>query len=146
MIIDTTYILPLARIGVRTDLLRAIAENRVKSLDFSDLRLSLISLFELQAKASRLGIPPEDVVKAINVVLKSFRVIPFYEAKIVKIAHELRQSVLSDYIDCIIVATAVALGDSLATEDRDILSRRDELRKMFGVDIVSYRDLVESRV
>ncbi len=142
MIIDTTYILPLARIGVKTDLLRAIAEGRVrKSIGFCDLKLSLISLFELQAKAAKLGIPPKDVAKAVDVILRSFQVIPFYRTDIIEIAHELRK-ILDDYIDCIIVATAIALREELATEDRDILSRREELEKRFGIKVLSYQDLV----
>ncbi len=142
MIIDTTYILPLARIGVRTDLLRAIAEGRVrKGISFRDLKLSLVSLFELQAKAAKLGIPPKDVAKAVNTILRSFQVVPFYRADIIEIAHELRK-IFTDYIDCIIVATAIALREDLATEDRNILSHREELEKNFGINVLTYQDLV----
>lgn len=142
MTIDTTYILPLARIGVRTDLLRAIAEGRVrKGISFRDLKLNLVSLFELQAKAAKLGIPPKDVAKAVNTILRSFQVVPFYRADIIEIAHELRK-IFTDYIDCIIVATAIALREDLATEDRNILSHREELEKNFGINVPTYRDLV----
>jgi len=78
MIIDTTYLLPLARIYVKkTDILRVIAEGRAK-LSFDELVVNLISLFELQAKASKLGVPPKYVFKALDVILKSFYVVPFY--------------------------------------------------------------------
>ena len=63
MILDTTYLLPLAGIGVDVDLLRSIVEGRVP-LDLGDVKVSLISLFELQAKAAKLDIPVERVVKA----------------------------------------------------------------------------------
>ena len=56
MIIDTTYLLPLARIGVEADLLLAIAEKKTR-LNMGDLHVSLISLFELQAEAAKLRIP-----------------------------------------------------------------------------------------
>ncbi len=142
MIIDTTYLLPLARIDVKTDLLRAIAEGRArKGIGFRDLKVSLISLFELQAKATKLGIPPRDIVKAVNVALRSFQVIPFYRADIIEIAHELRK-ILADYIDCIIVATAAALREDLATEDSDILSHKEEIENSYGIEVLSYRDLV----
>lgn len=142
MIIDTTYLLPLARIGVKTDLLRAIAEGRARrGIGFRDLKVSLISLFELQAKAAKLGIPPRDVARAVNTILRTLSVIPFYRADIMGVAHELRK-VLVDYIDCVIVATAAALREDLVTEDRDIHSRKEELEKSYGIKILSYRDLV----
>jgi len=54
MIIDTTYILPLAGIGVKAYLLRAAAEGSAR-VSLNELKLSMISLFELQAKAAKLG-------------------------------------------------------------------------------------------
>ena len=145
MIIDTTYLLPLARIGVKTDLLRAIVEGRTRrGIGLRDLKVNLISLFELQAKAAKLGIPPGDVARAVNTVLRALPVIPFYRADIIEIAHELRK-VLVDYIDCVVVATAAALREDLVTEDRDIHSRREELEKSYGIEILSYRDLVSQQ-
>lgn len=140
MIIDTTYLLPLARIGVEADLLRAIAEGRVRGVGFHDLKVSLISLFELQAKAAKLGIPPGDIAKAVSVILRAFQVIPFYRADIIEIASELRRT-LTNYIDCIIVATAAAQKEDLATEDTDILSHKETLEKTYNIRILSYRDL-----
>ena len=61
---------------IHIDLLRAIANGRIREIDFSDLGVSLISLLELQAKALKLGVNP--VSKAIKVILRVFRVIPFY--------------------------------------------------------------------
>lgn len=139
MIIDTTYLLPLARIGVRTDLLHAILKNRIP-LKLEELKVSLISLFELQAKTSKLGIPPSYVIKAIKVIRGYFTVIPFYEADVVEEAHKLKD-VLGDYIDRVIVATAIHLREGLVTEDSEILSIRDLLRKK-GVNVMSFRDLV----
>ncbi len=142
MIIDTTYLLPLSRIGVRADLLRAIAEGRVKGVGFGDLKVSLISLFELQAKASKLGIHPRHVSKAIDAVLRAFPVIPFYRSDVVEEAHRLRE-LLSDYIDRVVVATAIVLGEDLATEDAQILALRDTIEKHYGIKVLSYKDLVK---
>lgn len=65
MIIDTTYLLPLARIGVETDLLRAVVEGRVRrDVSLRNLKVNLISLFELQAKAAKLGVPPGGCCKS----------------------------------------------------------------------------------
>ncbi|RLE92361.1 MAG: hypothetical protein DRN04_10460 [Thermoprotei archaeon] len=141
MIIDTTYLLPLARISINTDLLKAIAEKRLKvKISFSDLKVSLISLFELQAKASKLNIPPEYVSKAIDVILRNFTVVPFYQNKIISKAHELRR-IIDDYIDCIIVATAVVLKEDLATEDRTILSVKNFIKKKYNIKVVKYKDI-----
>ncbi len=139
MIIDTTYLLPLARIGVKADLLRAILKGYI-TLKLEELKVSLISLFELQAKASKLEIPPSDVIKAVKVIRSYFTVIPFYEAGVVEEAHKLRD-VLSDYIDRVVVATAIHLKEDLVTEDSEILSIRDLLREK-GVDVMSFRDLI----
>ncbi len=143
MIIDTTYLLPLARIGVETDLLRAVVEGRVgRGVSLQDLKVSLISIFELQAKAAKLGIPPRDVAEAVNVILRSFQVIPFYKAEVIEAAQKLRR-VLTDYIDCVIAATAIALRENLATEDQDILAHREELEEKYGIRIFNYQNLLQ---
>ena len=65
-----TYLLPLARIEIDTDLLREIAEGRTK-IRFEDIAISQISIFELQAKAARLGIPPHYVIEAVEAIEKA---------------------------------------------------------------------------
>jgi len=45
MIVDTTYLLPLAGIGVDVDLLGAVVEGRAR-LSLDEVSVSLISLFE----------------------------------------------------------------------------------------------------
>ena len=143
MIIDTTYLLPLAKIGVKTDLLRAVVEGKVRrEVSLQNLKVNLISLFELQAKAAKLGVPPKNVTEAINVVLRSFQVIPFYKTEIVETAHKLRK-ILTDYIDCVIVATAITLREDLISEDQDILSHKEELERKYGIRIHNYRNLLQ---
>ena len=141
MIIDTTYLLPLARIGVKYDLLRAIADGLV-DIDFSELKINLISIFELQAKASKLNIPPPHVVKAVDVIFRSFRVIPFYEENIIRKAHEVNE-ILRDYINSIIVATAIALREELVTEDTTINTLKETLTKKYKLKILRYKDLIK---
>ncbi|RLE72160.1 MAG: hypothetical protein DRJ45_02360 [Thermoprotei archaeon] len=141
MIIDTTYILPLAAIDVKPDLLRAIIEDKVKlKVKLTDLKLSLISLFELQAKASKLNIPSSNIIKAINTILKTFKIIPFYEDNIIKRAYEIRK-VINDYIDCIVVSTAIVLHENLITEDTEIIAAKEFILKKYGIKIFSYKDV-----
>ncbi len=117
MIIDTTYLSPLSRISIDTDLLRAIVENKVGSdVALEDLAVSSISIFELQAKAAKLKINPEYVSKAVSSIHDSFRIEPYDHPAVVKSSFELK-SIFSDYIDCIIVATAISLKEELVTED-----------------------------
>jgi PIN domain nuclease of toxin-antitoxin system len=143
MIIDTTYLLPLARIHVEKDLLRAIAEGRIKiKLDFSDLKVNLISIFELQAKASKLGIPPKYVFRAIDTIFKVFEVIPYYKREIIEAAHKLREQ-MSDYIDCIIVATAITRKEPLVTEDKVIIGMKERIKRQYGIDVYTYNDIVK---
>lgn len=141
MIIDTTYLLPLSRIKVNADLLQAIAENKVvETIAFENLAVSSISIFELQAKAAKLGVKPEYVSEAISSISVHFRVEPYYSPSIIKTSFELR-GIIPDYIDCIIVATAASLKEDLVSEDSKILRRKDALREKFGVNVLSYGDL-----
>jgi predicted nucleic acid-binding protein len=141
LILDTTYILPLARIGVDTDLLLAIAEERT-NLKLDEITLSLISVFELQAKATKLGIPARFVNESIRTMADNLTLTPFSDPKVVELSIELR-STMSDYIDCIIVATAAALREDLVTEDSRIWSRRKSIQQKYGVSIFRYRDVLK---
>ena len=143
MIIDTTYLLPLARIRVRTDLLKMVVEGNVqRRVGLGDIKVSAISLLELQAKASKLDIPPEYVFDAVSAVLNAFTVIPYYREDVVKMAHELNKR-LNDYIDSVVLATAVAHREPLVTEDGLVHSPRETIRGEYGIDILRYDDLVK---
>ncbi|MCE4610394.1 MAG: PIN domain-containing protein [Desulfurococcales archaeon] len=143
MILDTTYLLPLAGISVDVDLLRGIVEGRLP-LDLSDVKVSLISLFELQAKAAKLDIPVERVVKAVEAIERAFTVVPFTIPEIIEISFSLRKALLKDYIDSVIVATAIALKEPLATEDEDIHAIARVIEKKYGIKIYSYSRLLHS--
>ena len=140
MILDTTYLLPLARIQIDTDLLRASAERKA-NLKLEEITVNIISIFELQAKAAKLMVPAEFVVEAVKAINMAFKVEPFSRPEIVEIAYELTK-MMPDYIDCVIVGTAAVLKDNLVTEDLRILSKREYLKEKYGVNICSYKELV----
>ncbi|MEM3398065.1 MAG: PIN domain-containing protein [Nitrososphaerota archaeon] len=140
MIIDTTYLLPLPRIAIDTDLLEAIAKGRA-SLKFEEIAINSISIFELQAKAARLSVPAEFVIKAVEVIINSFKIIPFYRNDIIELSYQLR-TIIPDYLDCVIVATAVAEKENLVTEDSLILAQADKLEKEYGIKVMSYKEVV----
>lgn len=137
VIIDTTYILPLAGIKVKRDLLKAVVEGRAR-LRLDELGVSLVSVLEMQAKAAKLGVPAMRVVKAVQAVFSTFRLIPFKD--VVQLAAQLSKRF--DYIDALIVATAAAVGEDLVTEDSEIHKAKDFV-KSFGVDAYSYGDVVK---
>ena len=142
MIVDTTYLLPLSRISIDTDLLRAIAENEIADVGLEDLGVSSISIFELQAKAAKLKVKAEYVSGAVSSISDNFRVEPFHSPTIIKSSFELK-NMFSDYIDCIIVGTAVSLIEDLITEDSKILDKKDILHDKFGVNVSSYSTLTK---
>jgi len=102
----------------------------------------MISLFELQAKAAKLNVDPVFTSEAIDIINAEFRVEPFYNSHIIKISKGLLD-VLNDYIDCIIVATAIALREDLITEDGRINDNKKELENKYNINIFNYRDLIK---
>jgi predicted nucleic acid-binding protein len=141
LIIDTTYLLPLSRIQVNTDLLLAIAEDKVvDGISFENLATSSISIFELQAKAAKLRVRPEYVSEAISAIGENFRIEPYYSPGIIRTSFELR-AMIPDYIDCIILATAIELKEDLVSEDSKIVRKRELLKEKFGLAVLTYTDL-----
>lgn len=139
MILDTTYLLPLAQIAIDTDLLAAVAKKRT-DVRLEDMSVSLISVFELQVKGAKLKIPAKVVVRAVDAVFSAFRVVPFYEADIIEIAQKIRKSV-PDYVDCIVAATAVSHKAELVTEDSLILEKKAKLLKEHDLRVLSFKDI-----
>lgn len=141
MILDTTYLLPLAQIAVDRDLLAAVAKKET-DLKLEEISVSLISLFELQAKGAKLNVPTQSTIRAIDAILSAFRIVPFYEADVIEAAQRIRK-IISDYVDCIIVATAVASKQDLVTEDSLVLEKKKKLLKAFNLKVLDFSDLVQ---
>jgi predicted nucleic acid-binding protein len=146
MILDTSYFMPLAKVEITTDLLLALAENKIQPdrLSFDLVTLNSISLFELQAKAAKLGINNESVIEALTAISKRFKIEPYNSPEIIESASLLRQNFFTDYIDCIIIATAIVRREELVTEDSKILRKRKDLSDKYSLGILSYRDIVKA--
>ena len=138
MIIDTTYLLRLASLEIKTDLLTAIDDGRIP-ISFADVGVSMISLFELQAKVAKLGLPPKLAIDAIDTINNDLRVEPFYTEKIIEIAALLSKE-FNDYIDCIILATAIALKEDLVTEDTKINDKKPAIKEKYKINVFNYGD------
>jgi len=130
IVLDTTYFLPIVGISVKADFFSALKKKEICYIPPQNIYLNEISLFELQAKASKLGVPPKRVIEGINAIIEAFNIISFYDSSIIKIAFKLRK-IISDYIDCIIVATALSREYLLLTEDKVILTNANRIYEMF---------------
>jgi PIN domain nuclease of toxin-antitoxin system len=137
VILDTTYLLPLVGVAVKNDLLRAIVEGRVKGITLDDLAVSQISLFEIQAKSVKLRIP----VERVRAITSTLEVIPLYGKPVIKYSFELYE-LLGDYVDSVIVATAISTRKAFITEDKLILSHKNTLEDKYRVKIYSYNDIL----
>jgi len=138
--LDTTYLLPLAQIATDTDLLAAMAKGEANSR-LEDVAVSLISIFELQAKAVKLAVPAKTTVKAIDAIVAGFRVIPFDGSDIVETSYRVRK-MIPDYIDCVIVATAIAAKEELVTEDSLVQAKKDAIKEEYKLKVLNFKDMV----
>jgi len=87
--------------------------------------MSDVSIFELAAKGGKhvaLGkLATDRVTRGIRAIVYSEEVdiVPIHETRILLTAFKLR-SMLTDFIDCLLVSSAINQCDVLITEDRDI--------------------------
>jgi PIN domain nuclease of toxin-antitoxin system len=127
ILLDTTYLLPIIGIAVKELPENAILKVMKKG---NYVVISHISLFELAAKGAKYvkngALKPETVTKGIRALAYNdeIEIIPIEESKLLLTAFALR-NMLDDFIDCIILATAINNCEALITEDTDIKNLRD---------------------
>jgi PIN domain nuclease of toxin-antitoxin system len=128
ILLDTTYLLPVAGIqvqGVERDTIK-----RARSLGHQ-LFISEISLFELAAKGAKLAkdglANKERLTQAVQSLVsdESLGKVGAYEEELLPLAVDLRQN-HSDFVDCLILASAVSACEMLVTEDA-LLADNNEL-------------------
>lgn len=117
--LDTTYLLPVIGVGIKGlpggALLTLFEEGH-------EISISGISIFELAAKAGKLittgNLSAERASKGINALIHDERIerIPVHHSPILATSFKLR-SMMNDFIDCTILATALHYSDVLVTED-----------------------------
>jgi PIN domain nuclease of toxin-antitoxin system len=122
LLLDTTYLLQAIGISVKElpkDTLIKLLSKR------HQITISDISVFELSAKAAKHitagTLPAERVTKGVRAITYDERIeiIPFNDSKLLLTSFKLR-SMLNDFIDCLILSTALNHCDTLITEDNDI--------------------------
>lgn len=134
LLLDTTYFLPA--IGVLVKGLPKDAPIKLIRLGHR-ISMSEITVFELAAKGAKYVVTgrlkAERITRGIKAVVYDERItkIPLHDSTILLTAFRLRRF-LSDFIDCLILSSAVNRSDALITEDEDIrnLGKR-ELQEIF---------------
>lgn len=124
LLLDTTYLLPAIGISVKN-----IPKDAPIKLIHKGHQISIsdISIFELSAKGAKHiatgKLPAERVTTGIRAIVHdgTIKMIPTYETPLLLTAFKLR-NILSDFIDCLILSSALNRCDALITEDNDIQS------------------------
>lgn len=122
LLLDTTYLLPAIGISVKSLPKDALIKLMYKG---HQIAISDISIFELSAKGAKYitaGILSQQrVTRGIRSIVyeEKIEAIPIHESKILLTAFKLR-NILSDFIDCIIISSAINQCEVLITEDNDI--------------------------
>ncbi len=136
LLLDTTYFLPT--IGITIKGLPKEAPIKLMEEGY-EVFISDISIFELSAKGGKYiatGIlPPERAIKGIKSIVyeDSITKIPIHENKLLFTAFKLR-GILKDFVDCLILSSAMNKCDMLITEDKDIqnLKKDKNLNKLLA--------------
>lgn len=127
MLLDSTYLFPLIGVSVRNVDPFLLLELKPRHR----LLVSDISLFELSAKGAKYVVQgmlePEDVTRGIQSLNMDPDItkIPYFTTQILTVSFRLRET-LGDYIDCLILSTAVNESDVLMTEDDILLNFTDD--------------------
>lgn len=122
LLLDTTYLLPAIGVSIRD-----LPKDAWIRLAHKGHQIALcdISMFELSAKGAKLVVSrklhSERVTRGIKAIMydENVEIIPSCESIILSTAFRLR-SMLADFIDCLILSSAVNRCDALVTEDNDI--------------------------
>lgn len=122
ILLDTTYLLPLIRINIK-----GFEKNKLLELTTKHKTcISNISIMELSAKGakhvSKNELEVTDVLSGLKALIRDDKINiidTLDDPEILEISIILRKH-LNDFIDCLILGTALLKTDVLLTEDADI--------------------------
>lgn len=122
ILIDTSYFLPLIKVGIETIPDKLLIELLSKSSN--SYFYSSLTLFELTAKGLKLAskegvITPQDIRIGIDSIKNDMRLTEISyndNPLIIELASNLKK-IHNDTIDCLIFATAISSCDCIATMD-----------------------------
>jgi PIN domain nuclease of toxin-antitoxin system len=122
LLLDTTYFLPAIGISIKELPNDAPIKLIAKGHQIS---ISDISIFELSAKGAKHitdgTLTPERVTRGIKAIIydDTIETIPIHDNNLLLTSFKLK-SMLNDFIDCLILSSAINQCDALITEDSDI--------------------------
>ena len=122
LLLDTTYFLPAIGISIKELPNDAPIKLIAKGHQIS---ISDISIFELSAKGAKHitngTLTPERVTRGIKAIIydDTIETIPIHDNNLLLTSFKLK-SILNDFIDCLILSSAINQCDALITEDSDI--------------------------
>ena len=122
LLLDTTYFLPAIGVSIKELPNDAPIKLLAKGHHIS---VSYITLFELSAKGAKYVnngmLLPETVAEGIRAIVHDDEIetIPIHDSKLLLTSFNLKNA-LTDFIDCLIVSSAINYCDALITEDNDI--------------------------
>ena len=133
---DTTYLLPAIGISIKDLPKDTLVRLMQKGHQIS---ISNISIFELSAKGAKhvaaRTLSTERVTRGIRAIVYDERitVIPMHDSSVLLMAFKFRR-LLGDFIDCLILSSAINQNDAIVTEDEDIqnLKRTKEFRGLLA--------------
>ena len=122
LLLDTTYFLPTIGVSIKEmqkDALLTIISKK------HQIELSQITIFELSAKGAKYikenMLSPERVTRGLNAIIYNdgIDIIPMHDTTILQTAFKLR-NMLNDFIDCLILSSAMNNSEAIITEDNEI--------------------------
>jgi PIN domain nuclease of toxin-antitoxin system len=128
LLLDTTYLLPAIGVSIK-DLLQDAPIELIR--EGHQISISDITIFELSAKGAKhitLGtLTAERVSRGIRAIVYDDGIerIPVHDSSVLLTAFKLRR-MSNDFIDCLILSSAINRNDSLVTEDGDIHDLREK--------------------
>ena len=126
LLLDTTYFLPTIGVSIREIQKDALLTLIAKKHQIS---MSQITIFELSAKGAKYikegQLSPERVTRGISAIIynDTIETIPMHDTTILQTAFKLR-NMLNDFIDCLILSSAMNNSEAIITEDKEIQSLR----------------------
>ena len=134
LLLDTTYLLPAIGVSVK-----GLPEDALIKLIGKGYHISIsdVTIFELSAKGGKYittaTLTAERVSRGIRSIVHDERIarVPIHDSSVLLTAFKLRRT-LSDFIDCLIVSSAINQSDVLVTEDEHIqnLKKRRDFQEL----------------
>jgi PIN domain nuclease of toxin-antitoxin system len=129
LLLDTTYFLPAIGVSIKDmqkdALLTLIAKKH-------QIAMSQITIFELSAKGAKYikegQLSPERVTRGISAIIynDAIETIPMHDTTILQTSFKLR-NMLNDFIDCLILSSAINQCEAIITEDNEIQSLKKNI-------------------